>query len=111
MTDDEFMTVDEVAALLKLNPQTVRNTIDRGDLPAVRFGTRRVRVRRVDLDDFIEASTRRASPSERRLAFDDASRDVAVKLRRGPTAEAAIGLRDLSAAALELADELAKKET
>ena len=40
--------MDEVAALLKLNPQTIRNTIDRGDLPAVRFGARRVRVRRVD---------------------------------------------------------------
>jgi len=86
MADDEFLTIDEVAALLKLNPHTVRNTIDRGDLPAVRFRTRRVRVRRVDLDDFIEASTRRAKPSERRLAFDDASRDVAVKLRRGPIA-------------------------
>jgi hypothetical protein len=32
---DEFMTVDEVALLVKLNPQTVRNVVDRGGLPAV----------------------------------------------------------------------------
>ena len=35
---DEFLTVDDVAQLLKLNPQTVRNMIDRGELPAVRVG-------------------------------------------------------------------------
>jgi excisionase family DNA binding protein len=44
--DDEFLTVAEIAELLKVNPQTIRSTIDRGDLPAVRFGSRRVRVRR-----------------------------------------------------------------
>jgi excisionase family DNA binding protein len=38
---DEFLTVDEVAQLLRLNPQTVRNMIDRGELPAVRVGARR----------------------------------------------------------------------
>jgi predicted transcriptional regulator len=31
---DEFLTVAEVAELLKLNEQTVRNMVDRGDLPA-----------------------------------------------------------------------------
>ena len=35
---DEFMTVAEVAAILKLNQQTVRNWIDAGTLPAVRIG-------------------------------------------------------------------------
>ena len=42
-------TVQEIADLLKLNQQTVRNWIDTGRLPAVRIG-RRIRVRRVDLD-------------------------------------------------------------
>lgn len=51
---DEFYTVNEVAKLLKLNPQTVRNWIDRGDLPAVRVGARRVRIRASELDRFIE---------------------------------------------------------
>jgi excisionase family DNA binding protein len=37
------------------NPQTVRNWIDRGELPAVRVGQRRVRVRRSDLEAFLDA--------------------------------------------------------
>ncbi len=53
MIDDDrgepFLTVSEVAELLKLNQQTVRNWIDQGTLPAVRVG-RRVRIRRSDLD-------------------------------------------------------------
>jgi excisionase family DNA binding protein len=34
--DDEYLTVNEIAEHLKLNPQTVRNWIDAGSLPAVR---------------------------------------------------------------------------
>jgi len=34
--DDEFLTVAEVAAVLKLNQQTIRNWIDQGSLPALR---------------------------------------------------------------------------
>jgi excisionase family DNA binding protein len=52
---DEFLTVDEVAKTLKVNQQTVRNWIDRGQLPAVRVGARRVRVRRSALDEFLAA--------------------------------------------------------
>jgi hypothetical protein len=36
--DDEFLTVAEVAAILKLNQQTVRNWIDRGTPPALHVG-------------------------------------------------------------------------
>lgn len=46
---DEFLTVAEVAEVLKLNQQTVRNWIDQGALPAVRVG-RRVRIKRSDFD-------------------------------------------------------------
>ena len=42
--EESFLTVAEVAELLKLNQQTVRNWIDQGSLPAVRVG-RRVRIR------------------------------------------------------------------
>jgi excisionase family DNA binding protein len=52
---DEFMTVAEVAAILKLNQQTVRNWIDAGKLPALRVG-RRVRIRRSDFDRLLEES-------------------------------------------------------
>ena len=46
---DEFLTVNEIAERLKLNPQTVRNWIDAGRLPAFRVG-RRVRIRREDFE-------------------------------------------------------------
>jgi excisionase family DNA binding protein len=49
----ELLTVAQVAAILKLNPQTIRNWIDSGTLPAVRIGDRRVRIKREDLDDFV----------------------------------------------------------
>lgn len=35
----ELMTVAEVAAILKLNPQTIRNWIDSGKLPALHVGS------------------------------------------------------------------------
>ena len=43
----------EVAELLKLNQQTVRNWIDQGSLPALKVG-RRVRIRRSDLERMLE---------------------------------------------------------
>ena len=53
MAQDEqveaFLTVAEVAELLKLNQQTVRNWIDQGSMPAIRIG-RRVRIKKSDLD-------------------------------------------------------------
>ncbi len=49
------MTVADVAALLKLNQQTVRNWIDAGTMPAVRIG-RRVRIKRSDFDAVVEAN-------------------------------------------------------
>lgn len=51
--EDEYLTVAEVAGNLKLNQQTVRNWIDRGELPAVRVG-RRVRIKRSDYDRYVQ---------------------------------------------------------
>lgn len=42
--EERFLTAYEVADLLRLNQQTVRNMIDRGELAAVRVGARRVRI-------------------------------------------------------------------
>lgn len=47
--DESFLTVAEVAEILKLNQQTVRNWIDQGSLPALRVG-RRVRIKRSDFE-------------------------------------------------------------
>ena len=52
---DDFLTVAEIASILKLNQQTVRNWIDQGKLPALHIG-RRVRIRRADFDALIAAS-------------------------------------------------------
>ena len=52
---EEFMTVAEVASVLKLNQQTVRNWVDAGKLPAMHIG-RRVRIRRADFHALLEAS-------------------------------------------------------
>jgi excisionase family DNA binding protein len=51
--NDEFFTVTEVAEHLKLNPQTIRNWIDQGRLPALKIG-RRVRIRRSELDRVLD---------------------------------------------------------
>lgn len=50
---DEFLTVADIARILRLNQQTVRNWIDQGTLPALHVG-RRVRVRREDFDALVE---------------------------------------------------------
>jgi excisionase family DNA binding protein len=58
---DEFLTVADVAATLKLNQQTVRNWIDQGSLPAFRVG-RRVRIRRSDFQRILDESYSGSSP-------------------------------------------------
>jgi excisionase family DNA binding protein len=59
--DDAFLTVADIAGLLKLNQQTVRNWIERGELPAYHLG-RRIGVSRRDFEAFVEAGQRRVSP-------------------------------------------------
>ena len=62
-TEDSFLTVAEVAGMLKLNQQTVRNWIDQGSLPALRVG-RRVRIKRSDFERVLAQSyTAGAGPS------------------------------------------------
>jgi excisionase family DNA binding protein len=68
--DESYLTVADVAQLLKLNQQTVRNWIDQGSLPALRVG-RRVRIKRSDLARVLDdgysgaggAASREAGPS------------------------------------------------
>jgi excisionase family DNA binding protein len=64
-SEEEYLTVAEVAANLKLNQQTVRNWIDRGELPALRVG-RRVRIKRSDYERYLDDGYNGGTPPERR---------------------------------------------
>ena len=59
---ESFLTVAEVAAILKLNQQTVRNWIDQGKLPAIRVG-RRVRIKRSDFERVLAAGATSSAAS------------------------------------------------
>jgi excisionase family DNA binding protein len=103
--DDAYLTVFEVAELLRLNQQTVRNMIDRGELSAVRVGPRRVRIRQSDLDAFIAHSSSQMGPTEdqARAWFREAL--DAVNAASG-NRELATALRRLATAATKLAGAL-----
>ena len=101
-TPDSFLTVAEVAGILKLNQQTVRNWIDQGSLPALRVG-RRVRIRRSDFERIlaegytggsVSSSSSSGSepsggsePSAGSVPSARSSEPAAVGQRSGPTAE------------------------
>jgi excisionase family DNA binding protein len=101
---------------LKLNQQTVRNWIDQGSLPALRVGTRRVRVRRSDLDAYLErAADDRSvgSTSAERLARDRADLGSALDRARAALAddddaELSRALRDLRGPADRIMRAIAK---
>jgi excisionase family DNA binding protein len=55
MTEDVWLTADEVARELRVHIQTVRRWIKQDGLPAVLFGRRAgYRIKRSDLDAFLE---------------------------------------------------------
>jgi excisionase family DNA binding protein len=66
---DRLLTPVEVAALLRVRPQTVRDAVWKGKLPHVKVwsGSRRalVRFRLRDLEEFIEARTTRPEGAPR----------------------------------------------
>ncbi|MBI2334514.1 Fic family protein [Candidatus Daviesbacteria bacterium] len=49
-----FYTTDEVAKLLRVDPESVRRYVRRGTLRAVKLGGKFIRIDRADLDRFIE---------------------------------------------------------
>lgn len=58
-THTRFLTVGEVAAVLRVSNMTVYRLINAGDLPAVRVG-RSFRLRDVDLDHYVAEQLTRA---------------------------------------------------
>jgi excisionase family DNA binding protein len=55
--EDDLLTVAEVAAMLRLNDQTVRKWLRDGRLPGIYLGTRTAgwRVKRSDVTAFLDA--------------------------------------------------------
>lgn len=53
----EHLTVAEVADICRVTPDAVRKWLRAGKLPAVRIGERALRIRRSDLEAFIEPAT------------------------------------------------------
>lgn len=51
---DDFLTVNEVAELLKVSDKTVRRLATRGELPSFRVGAQ-LRFRRTDIDTWVDA--------------------------------------------------------
>jgi len=52
MSEDNLLTVREVSTYLKLTERTVRDMIDREDLPAIKIG-KAYRIRHSELERFI----------------------------------------------------------
>jgi excisionase family DNA binding protein len=117
--EDSFLTVAEVAELLKLNQQTIRNWIDRGELRAVRVGQRRVRIRKSDLDQLLSTGTMAPAGDDHERDSVAEAQDPVAQLwlqfdKRMSEAQASIAeenhlaeaLRSLADAATRLADAL-----
>ncbi len=115
---DDYLTDGEIAARLKVNPQTVRNWITRDELRAVRVGARRVRILRADLDSFLAADAtplRRPSDSETAAIHQTEQLAAALQSARAALAadrktDLAIALHTLIAAAEPLLDTGASQE-
>lgn len=79
---------------------------DRGEMAAIRVGSRRVRVHRSDLDAFLAQGWRLTQRSPTRVDFDDAMGAANKAIRSRDGASAAAALRVVSQAALSLATEI-----
>ena len=62
MTDEELWTVEQVAAYLKLNPETIRRWVRRGELEAISLGSDRAgfRIRQSEVERIVRR--RQAAP-------------------------------------------------
>jgi excisionase family DNA binding protein len=102
---------------LKLNAQTVRNWLDRGELRGVRVGSRRVRIRQSELDAFLKGGTSSTAPEHPEPPADEGSvtawatfgaamAETSGMLERAGRAELVRALEALSEATRDLAETL-----
>lgn len=59
MHDDEMLTAEDVARIMKVSIKTVRNWVQSGELATIPIGSREYRISRRDLDEFIEKQKRK----------------------------------------------------
>jgi excisionase family DNA binding protein len=98
MSDETFLTTDEVLDYLQVNLRTVYRLIKAGKLPAVRVG-RQWRFRRSDIDAWLDSQRVRAGrPAAPAAAAAPTAR------RRVLVADDEASIRDLLAKALALAE-------
>ena len=64
MPEPEFLTVDEVAELLRVSARTVQRLLKEGKLPGVRVG-RQWRIPRAELVAYLKAPTRASAEGRR----------------------------------------------
>jgi excisionase family DNA binding protein len=66
MSDDEMLTAEEVAKIMKTSIKTVRSWVQSGELARVPIGKREYRIVRRDLNAFIAKRRRQGiNPSEK----------------------------------------------
>ena len=98
MTDDTFLTTEEVIDYLQVNLRTVYRLIKAGKIPAVRVG-RQWRFRKGDLDAWLETERRGV-----RLSPGPPQRAPRTAAHRGRGADDGESLRELLARTLALAE-------
>jgi excisionase family DNA binding protein len=59
MSDDEILTAEEVAKIMKVNIRSVREWVSTGDLAIIMVGKREYRIRRSELNRFIQDREKR----------------------------------------------------
>lgn len=64
-TENSLITREDAAQIMAVGLRTIARFIDTGALPQVKIG-RAVRIKRVDLDTFIDARTTRLDPKRAR---------------------------------------------
>ena len=62
--ENELLTIDEVAKLLKVHRSHVFRLLKEGELPVIRRGSRYTRILRSDLMAFIQKHRKEAIPGE-----------------------------------------------
>ena len=89
--------------MLRLNRRTsARNTIDRGELAAVRVGPHRVRIRKSDLDRWIAESAASMVPTEEQARTEFETAQAAVQGADGNN-DLRLALKQLAVASTKLA--------